>query len=367
MDRQAIRHLGKVGRAERRRGRRIVSRRLKPGTAYQTGAGSRNHVVSTDSNTIKISSSRGTEIRISMNAVISAGAYLFRVRLVERKELEVFNRYNSSLFGLLSYIFDDLAKICRHNRYLRLVLKGIRFFLAGGERNPRDLRIAKEAGAKYVLMSYFFLRDRNAWKEHIKRLGLRVLLDSGAFSLHRARQRGKEVRDILLEDYCQFIREHEDILEGYFVLDVVGDPHQTRKNLQRMEEMGLSPLPVFHLGSPYSELQEMVDAGYPVIGLGGTVNAPHFEKIAFLETVFNNFPGQCFHGLGISDYRLLARFEFFSCDSRTWLAGRTYRRLVYPGKKPDNPLEIMAANVEFYVNLEEAESYHKFVEERNAS
>lgn len=358
MDRKAIRHLATVGRSDRRKGERLARRRLKTGTSYYTGTGIRNQVARVDDDNIYIRSSRNNvEVKFPLKAIVASSAYLYRIRQVERKELEVFHKFTSSLFGLLRYIFDNAAKVYQQSRFLRLVMMGIRFFLAGADKCPRDLNVAHAAGARFILLSYFYLRDKQTWKAHVKRLGLRVLLDSGAFSVYRAQVKGKKVKDINLNEYCQFIRDNMDILEGYFNLDVIGSPEKTRENLCLMEQQGLDPIPVFHMGSPLAELDRLVKDGYPVIGLGGTVGIPEQKRVEFLGMVFNRHPNQCFHGLGISSLSLLSTFPFFSCDSRTWIAGRSYGRLVFPGSIPKHPLMAMAENVRNYVKLENADFY----------
>ena len=69
-----------------------------------------------------------------------------------------------------------------------------------------------------------------------------LFLDSGAFS---AMTQGVKI-DIY--EYIDFIKEHEDVLEVYANLDVIGSAEGTWKNQMIMEEAGLKPLPVFHYG-----------------------------------------------------------------------------------------------------------------------
>ena len=69
-----------------------------------------------------------------------------------------------------------------------------------------------------------------------------IFMDSGAFS---AFTRKTEVN---LNDYIKFLKQHENKLDVYCCLDVIGDVEATWKNFERMEKAGLHPLPVYHVG-----------------------------------------------------------------------------------------------------------------------
>ena len=92
-------------------------------------------------------------------------------------------------------------------------------------------------------------RNRNM-PEGRKRVEL--FLDSGAFS---AWSQGKEIN---IEDYIQFIKEHKDVIDVYANLDVIGDAEATWRNQLRMEKAGLNPLPVFHYGEDISWLKNLL-------------------------------------------------------------------------------------------------------------
>lgn len=285
----------------RRKAESLVKRaRIRLGISYLTGLNKVNIITRTDPGSIYVQAEQGgTEIKLKRQCLIAAVAYLYRVRHVERKELEAFHNFNSALFGLLRTVFGGRARLMVRIRTLRLFLKGMRFFFSGAERCVRDLTAAAKAGARYVLFSYYYLRSRRAWLAHAERLGLKILLDSGAFTVWKASGKGRPVQEITLDDYMSFIRKYEHLLEGYVCLDVVGDYQATKKNLAAMEAMGLSPIPVYHMGVPIGELQNLVEQGYPVIALGGTVDAGKTAIKEFLSTVFSLYPDQAFHGLGI--------------------------------------------------------------------
>ena len=364
MDRDAIRRFGaNCGREMRRKAERLINRaRLRKNAVILTGLNRVNKITRIGHLSLVLVAEQGqAQITVNRSCMVAAVAYMYRVRHIGRKELEAFHRFNSALFGLLRTVFRKEARMVIRKRSLRLVMKGLRFFLSGAERCVRDLYAAVLAGAKYVLYSYYYLRNSKAWLKHAERLGLRMLLDSGAFSLWQAKQKGKKVYDITLNEYVAFIYKYEYLLEGYVCLDVVGDYRATKDNQAQMEAMGLSPIPVYHMGTPITELNHLVERGYPVIALGGTVNAGKPAIRKFLKEVFSLYPDQPFHGLGISDSNLITTFAFFSCDSRVWQIGRQKNIILTAGGQvqgdKDAPLaerlNSLAKCVNYLIDLEE--------------
>lgn len=356
-------------RDERRRASKLVKAAgLKPGSLIYTGTGKVNRIVRRIGNEVHIvTHANGPNIVFKMDSIISAAAYLLRVRLVERRELEQYHSFSSCLFGILMLVFKDKVKLFRQHRLLRLILKGLRFFLSGADKSLRDMKIAVQAGARFFLLSYYWLRNKKTgrWKQFLKKNGLRIVLDSGAFSVWMAKKNGKQVEDVNLDDYISFVTQHQDVIEAAIALDVVGDPVATKENLRIMEERSpVPPIPVFHLGSPIDELHQMVESGkYPVIALGGTVNRSKEERRKFLSTVYDAYPNFPFHGLGISDTELILSYPFFTCDSSVWLQGRRKNvKLTCNGQVKglrDAPLgkrlKVLCDNVKFLLGLEASE------------
>ncbi len=199
---------------------------------------------------------------------------------------------------------------------LRISLKATRYFPSSVERSPRDLEIAKEQGFSIVLMSYFALRDdpNENWKYHCRRLGLKVLVDSGAFSSWRAAEEGKEVEPIEVEDYARFLLKHQndEILFGCFTLDVVGDIEATKRNTEYLKSMGLKPIEIWHVQSPWEVLDQMIaEQDHPVIGIGGSVKLSEEEREEIFKELFTRHKDQNFHFLGGSS-KLLYQFPWLS-------------------------------------------------------
>lgn len=150
-----------------------------------------------------------------------------------------------------------------------------------------------------------------------------LFLDSGAFS---AWSKGASID---IQEYIEFIKQHEDVIEVYANLDVIGDAKATWKNQRIMERAGLHPLPIFHFGSPEHFLEKYVSA-YNYIGLGGTVGIAAGGIDSYLDRIFSKYicdakgvPKVKVHGFGLTSLRLMLRYPWYSVDSTSWVvAGR---------------------------------------------
>jgi hypothetical protein len=153
------------------------------------------------------------------------------------------------------------------------------------------------------------------------------MLDSGAFSAWRL---GTEID---LDKYMSFIDKNETRLDRYVALDVIpGQPgrmptqdeaktatERTMSNLSRMLDRGFRPMPVYHQGEPVAILEDYVRRGFDVIGLGATASRGRPELVDWLIPLFHRFPNQRFHGLAMTQRRVLEWLPFDSVDSTSWL------------------------------------------------
>lgn len=146
-----------------------------------------------------------------------------------------------------------------------------------------------------------------------------LFLDSGAFS---AWSQGKEID---IQEYIQFIKKHEKVIDVYANLDVIGDPEATWQNQLIMEEAGLSPLPCFHYGSPKKYLKRYVEK-YEYISLGGMVPISNTGLIKWLDSIWTEIitdnkgiPRVKVHGFGLTSLKLMMRYPWYSVDSTSWV------------------------------------------------
>lgn len=146
-----------------------------------------------------------------------------------------------------------------------------------------------------------------------------LFLDSGAFS---AFTKGVTID---IQEYIEFIKENQDVIEVYANLDVIGDPAGTLENQKIMEAAGLSPLPCFHYGEPLEYLKDYL-ARYDYLALGGMVPISTADLILWLDEIFGKYicdqqgyPKIKIHGFGLTSLRLMLRYPWYSVDSTSWV------------------------------------------------
>lgn len=153
----------------------------------------------------------------------------------------------------------------------------------------------------------------------IKENKVNLFLDSGAFSAFTQKI------EINIQEYIQFIKEHEDCLELYANLDSIGSAEKTWENQKIMERAGLSPLPCFHYGEDFKWLKRYLRK-YDHISLGGMVPISSKSLAKWLDVVFGEYicdesgmPKVKVHGFGLTSLRLMLRYPWHSVDSTSWV------------------------------------------------
>ena len=222
-------------------------------------------------------------------------------------------------------------------------------YYAGVDRAPKDIRDAIRAGARHFMISYYYNMAHRSTIRLARAYGTHIMLDSGAYSAWKKGER------LDVEEYIEYIRASG--VGKYVALDIVGDPEASAHNLQTMEAAGLVPIPVFHYGSTWDELDQLA-AKYPYIALGGTVGLNTATRREFFRETFERQPNTFYHGLGLSTPSLLREFPWFSADSTTWLVGkRSYRQVTDGGQvemsRSLNTSERVEANVRYFSRLEQ--------------
>ena len=174
---------------------------------------------------------------------------------------------------------------------------------------------------------------------------IKIMLDSGAFS---AWGRG-EVLD--LNDYIQFIKRYQKLLDTYINLDVIPGERGTRASVREVERAaavsldnyrsmraaGLDPIPVFHYGESFGWLDKLLESGAKYICLGGTVGLKTPVKRRFLDecwTALTDRAGRPLvrvHGLGVTEGQFLMRYPWHSADSTSWCIAPIYGMILVPG------------------------------------
>lgn len=147
-----------------------------------------------------------------------------------------------------------------------------------------------------------------------------VFADSGAFSAFTQRI------NIDCNDYKCWVQRWRHLFTAYSNLDEIGRLDKTRHNQQWLEDAGLSPVPVFHVGEPWGELERLADQ-YDYIAIGGMV--PYLSRktilMPWLIQVFKIVDGKSkLHGFGATAWHVLHNLPWHTTDSTTWRAGAQY-------------------------------------------
>lgn len=206
--------------------------------------------------------------------------------------------------------------------------------------NEREREIL--GGLPHILESWHYV-GKQSFVDHMRNNGAQIFLDSGAFSAYTL---GVELS---VREYCEYIQRNEDIIrkeDGLLmasVLDGIGDPLQTYRNQLEMEARGVTPLPCFHFEEDSRYLDYYV-ANYEYITLGGMVGATTAQLRNWLERVWENHlidgSGRAklkVHGFGITAVPLMEEFDWYSCDSSSWIQSAAFGSIIMPGASQSNP------------------------------
>jgi hypothetical protein len=194
----------------------------------------------------------------------------------------------------------------------------------------------------HILESWHYV-GKQAFVDAMRENGAKVFLDSGAFSAYTLGV------TLSVDDYCDYIKRNRDIIreeDGCLmasVLDGIGDARQTGINQEAMEAQGVRPLPCFHFGEPPEYLEWYV-RNYEYITLGGMVGASTAQLREWLEKVWQGYlldgSGRAkikVHGFGITAVPLMEEFDWYSCDSSSWIQSAAFGSIVVPGASANNP------------------------------
>jgi len=206
--------------------------------------------------------------------------------------------------------------------------------------NEREREIVESL--PHILESWHYV-GKQSFVDAMRADGAQIFLDSGAFSAYTL---GVELS---VREYCEYIQRNEDIIrkeDGILmasVLDGIGDPLQTYRNQLEMEARGVRPLPCFHFEEDSRYLDYYV-ANYEYITLGGMVGATTQQLRNWLERVWENHlidgSGRAkikVHGFGITAVPLMEEFDWYSCDSSSWIQSAAFGSIVMPGASKSNP------------------------------
>jgi hypothetical protein len=192
-----------------------------------------------------------------------------------------------------------------------------------------------------------------------------VMLDCGAPSLYnklmkgvKNKSRSSYMKDRKQDDfsfietreyfeyrdaYIQYVKDNWKLLDVYFNLDVIGNAEATFENQKYLERAGLSPVPVYHIGTDYKWLDGYLSDGYPYIAIGGRGMDPTLTIISMLDNMWSNhicnpdgMPMCKVHGFAMTAPLLMTRYPWYSCDSTSWVLYGKYGIILIPKRKDNN-------------------------------
>jgi hypothetical protein len=184
------------------------------------------------------------------------------------------------------------------------------------------------------LYSYFYLESGQSKMAKKKKKKVELFLDSGAFSAW------SQKKEIDIDAYIDFIKEHKKLISVYANLDDITDPERTWSNQLIMEQAGLDPIPVYHYGEDIKYLERLLKAKYPYISLGGMVPISTNVLVQWLDRIFGQYltddkgmPLVKVHGFGLTSLRLMLRYPWYSVDSTSWVVTGRMGAIYIPKKK----------------------------------
>lgn len=203
-------------------------------------------------------------------------------------------------------------------------------FWPSGISSPRELQLAKQAGAKRLLVSCLNLEKpwlTGQWHRDL-------WIDSDAWPFH---QHGTELS---LKRYFLMAKLYKH--RWITAPDRIGDPIATKDRMAQAQEQGLKNMvPVWQWQPNWEdhldEVWELLET-YPVVGIGGCVGwlrLPYEDsdkqwQLNLLQGLCEAFPGQ-FHLFGLHDIQAINRLKdsLYSGDSSTWVSKAGKRQAIF--------------------------------------
>jgi len=157
-----------------------------------------------------------------------------------------------------------------------------------------------------------------------------------------------------LQAYIDFLKSEDGkYLNVYSNLDVISNPKLTMRNQRLLEQEGLNPIPVFHLGSDERYLKRYIDK-YEYIAIGGLVPNPTSVLIPSLDRIWreyltdkDGYPKIKVHGFACTSLTLMLRYPWYSVDSTSSQKLAMYGKIIQPTQSKDGwqPISISTRDI----------------------
>lgn len=185
-----------------------------------------------------------------------------------------------------------------------------------------------------VLASYFYFEKANLEDLSIKAFeGLPVTLDmfadSGAYTAWTGGA------PITVEKYAGWLKRWGHLFTCAAALDVIGNGRDSLKQAVELRDImqkthpTLPIVPVFHSNDEggFKYLERYFALGFDYIGISPTGAIYSAQRLmdAWLVQCFKMKPENVrYHGFGVTGWRMLRKFPFYSVDSSSWSTGFRY-------------------------------------------
>jgi hypothetical protein len=153
------------------------------------------------------------------------------------------------------------------------------------------------------------------------------MLDSGAFSDWKAKEKNLNAPQTNLQEYMGYVKSHTYMFDEYVNLDVIGDEKQSIDNFITMSEKGFKPMGVMTGAYNPAHLETYLKYN-PRIACGNLVGAPKQLSIKRIMKVHQLSNGRAkIHALGWTPFPALLSTPIVSCDSSSFSYGARYGML----------------------------------------
>jgi hypothetical protein len=180
--------------------------------------------------------------------------------------------------------------------------------------------------------------DSLPWLRNWAKDGKLIFIDSGVFNLAVMNSERLDIPlyeamgldpdqcpnfEVLFDRYVRVVEEFEDQIWGYCEIDQGGTVNKI-KIRNRLEALGLRPMPVYHpLLDGWDYFDELCQ-NYDRICVGNVVQSSYSFRRAIMATLWERktrqYPDVWIHMLGMTPSELFNAYPMDSGDSSTWLA-----------------------------------------------
>lgn len=189
-----------------------------------------------------------------------------------------------------------------------------------------------------LLFSYAYMRSSPDYTEHICNLSpaAQVMIDCGAFTVHhqeiKVAKKGGKSRPLTIDEYIKACKGWHGRVDHYIALDVIMKAKESRQNLLKMADAGLTPMPVFVQGESWDYIPQMMKIN-PYICVGGIVGdvvglSSDYAHYRYSKVKKVGGPKAEVHALGFVRYPEAYNLPIRSGDSSSFCSGGRFGSII---------------------------------------